>query len=360
MALAKSQEYCYSFFWKLENINYSLEKKGEKIESPTFIVDTLDQTKWKLIFYPKGYQDEDWISCFLHREADSKGAPNIKIKFELVLIRDDDSYSDNDYSRITEMTFSKNSTFGCYKFAKQEEVFLSERSIFIQQGTLTIRCRIWNSVLKMMMNVRCFARTRISVRKTSSYISLNNFSTLESNKESIYQVRSLDSYQPLIDVYLTLTGGLGSFSGGTIRFGITLRDITVKYCALRMNLVDSFGNLVKCNEEEFWFDRYGRSLDSGFYSSRSVYSDDQSSQFRKEFTFLFTKKQLISMKDLYLPNDNLMIQWELALSKGILSSEIEEVEIPIFSKANISTSSKRTLSNNYNTMISSSKDLISF
>ncbi|GBN77974.1 hypothetical protein AVEN_129812-1 [Araneus ventricosus] len=360
MAFVNSEERCYTFLWKLENISYCLEKKGKRIESPSFVVDAIDQTKWKLCFYPRGDSDEDWIACYLHREADSKGASSVKIKYELALIKDDGSELKS--TGIIENTFSKNSGFGRSKFLKREDVFLTERSIFLQQDTLTARCRIWKSVGQMPVNVRCYARTRIGVRKRSSYLKLENFSTLESDVRSTYQVTSLESYEPLIDVDFTLTGGISSFSGGIIRFGLSLYDRTVKYCALRLNLVDASGVIVNCNQEEFWFDGSDQSL----VVLRSPYPSigGLSSPValpchpRKEFTFFFTKKQLMAMKSVYLIEDILTIHWELALSKGILSSEAEKVEIPILSEQNVCTSSESNFSNIYDKKVSLSNDLI--
>ncbi|GBM11961.1 hypothetical protein AVEN_209650-1 [Araneus ventricosus] len=85
MECKESEEKCFTFLWKLENISFCLQKRGEEIKSPTFVMDAIGKTKWKLSLYPRGERDGNYIGYFLNRETDTEGADTEGIKYELAL-----------------------------------------------------------------------------------------------------------------------------------------------------------------------------------------------------------------------------------------------------------------------------------
>ncbi|GBM11958.1 Speckle-type POZ protein B [Araneus ventricosus] len=301
MACKESEGKCFTFLWKVENMSFCLQKNGERIESPAFVVDAIEKTKWKLWLYPRGARDGNYIGYFLNREADSKGADKIEIKYELAFIAKDGSILVS--KGIVKDTFPKGEEFGYNVFQKREDVYISKRSTFLPQNTLRARCKIWKGVGEMTEDVRCTAYTRIGVEKRNFLWNVKNFSTLESEKKFTYQMKSTENDMPLMSVDLSLTGGLNS--GEIIRFDTSLQDKTIKFSTLRLSLIDASGNKVECNEDGFWFD------------SLLKY---------KQFTFFFTKKKLLAKKSMYLPDDVLSLIWEWTFSKGVVLEEIEEVQ----------------------------------
>ncbi|GBM11968.1 TD and POZ domain-containing protein 5 [Araneus ventricosus] len=300
MASKESEGKCFTILWKLENISYCLEKKGDRIESPAFVVEAVDQTKWKLLLYPRGGRVENCIGYFLNREADSKGADKVEIKYELAFTAKDGSVLAS--KSIVKHAFSKGKGLGGDVFQKREDVFISKRSTFLQEDTLRVRCRIWKGVGKMKKDVRCTAHTRIGVEKRSFVWNVRNFSTFEMEQKYTYQIKSIDNEAPLMSVDLSLTGGLSSEE--IIRFGLSLRDPTIQFSTVKLSLVDTSGNRVECNQDEFWFDSIVKN---------------------KQITFAFTKQKLLAKKSIYLPNDVLSLHWEFAFSKGVVLEEIEAV-----------------------------------
>ncbi|GBM11926.1 hypothetical protein AVEN_209625-1 [Araneus ventricosus] len=74
MAFEESGKFFFAFTWKLENASYCLEKEGEEIKSPAFVVDSIDETKWKLGLYPRGEEHHGkYIGFYLFREIDGSG-----------------------------------------------------------------------------------------------------------------------------------------------------------------------------------------------------------------------------------------------------------------------------------------------
>ncbi|GBN77975.1 Speckle-type POZ protein [Araneus ventricosus] len=301
MARKESEEKCFTFLWKLENISYCLQKKGERIESLSFVVDAIDETKWTLWLYPRGARDGNYIGYFLMRDADSKGGAKVEIKYELAFTAKDGSVLAS--KSIVKHAFSKGKGLGEHIFQKREDVYISKRSTFLQEDTLRVRCRIWKVPGEMTEDVRCTARTHIGVEKRSFLFNLINFSTLEPEKKCTYQIKSVENDAPLISVDLSLTGGLSSEE--IIRFELSLQDQTIKFATLRLYLIDASGNRVECNHDEFCFDSPVKC---------------------QQFTFFFTKKKLLAKKSIYLPDDILSLHWEWAFSKGVVLEETEEVQ----------------------------------
>ncbi|GBM09567.1 Speckle-type POZ protein [Araneus ventricosus] len=311
------EEKCFTFMWRLENVNFCLEKKDASIRSPDFVVDSIDETKWYLGLYPRGEtQYENCVGFFLFRHADSKGDAQVSINYELAFIAKDGAVLTP--WKANKHDYPKNQGQGFPRFQKRGDVFITKRSAFLPQDTLTARCRIWKSVGEMTDDVRCIARTRIGVEKRSFLWKLENFSTLESGKKYTYKIKSLAHDKQLMSVNLSLTEGLGSEE--IISFELNLEEQAIKFSTLLLSLVNISGNRIECNREEFWFDDGSKS---------------------KEFKFFFTMNKLIAMKSTYLPDDILSLHWEWAFSKGVISQEIEDVQYA-------STSSKNNFSNAQN------------
>ncbi|CAL1296281.1 unnamed protein product [Larinioides sclopetarius] len=291
----------FTFTWKLENASYCFERKGEKIKSPAFVVDSIDETKWKLGFYPRGAEHGDYIAFNLFREADSKGPARVEIYYELAFIAKDGSVLKS-YTPPKHV-FLKGEGMGINKFETREEVFTTKRSAFLPRDILTARCRIWKSFGVMPLDIQCFARTRIGVEKRIFLWKLQNFNSLESEKKYTHWMKSLANGTPLMTLDLLMTGDLNSEE--IIRFQVKPEDRVIKFSTLRLSLVDTSGNRIDCNQDAFWFDDAPKC---------------------QQFTFFFTKKKLMAKKSLYLPDGILSLHWEWTFSKGIVLEEIEKIQ----------------------------------
>ncbi|CAL1294599.1 unnamed protein product [Larinioides sclopetarius] len=288
-------EKCFTFTWKLENISYCLQKKNAYIKSPAFVIDSTDETKSHLYLYPRGQDNGNYIGFHLFRERKRE------IKYELAFVAENGSVLRK--MPVVKYDFSTYKVYGFSKFGKREDVFILKRSTFLPQDALIVRCRIWKTAGEMTEDIRCFARTRIGIQRRSFQWSVKKFSTLELEKKYTYEIKSIQSESSLISIDLCLTEGF--ISEEIIRFKLSIQDPTMMFSTLRLSLVDVSGNRIECNQEELWFDDASKS---------------------KEFKFFFAKNKLIAMKNSYLPDDNLSLLWEWALSKGIVSEEIEDIQ----------------------------------
>ncbi|GBN94312.1 Speckle-type POZ protein B [Araneus ventricosus] len=283
---------CFTFIWKLENASYCWQKTGDCIESSSFEIDELEETKWKLRLFHRSASTRNAIGFYLLRDSDSKGAMKAEIDYELAILASDGSALQS--SEKTKGTFQKNSTSGL--FVSRNEVFVA-RSTFLPQDTFTLRCKMWKRVGEMSKDVQCFARTRIFVEEMSFLWKIKDFSTLESDEKQTYEIKSLESGQQLMCLELFVTGG--QIFDEKIRFVVIPNYQIIKTSSFQLFIVDASKNLVECFQDEFWY------LDpSG----------------RREVFFL-TKKKLMERKNVYLPDDVLSLQCEFSFTSGIVLRE---------------------------------------
>ncbi|KAF8771295.1 TD and POZ domain-containing protein 5 [Argiope bruennichi] len=338
MAWKEGERKCFTFIWKLENIRYCVQKKGELIISPPFEVGEIEGTIWTLGLYPRGKEVGNYIGFFLYRDINSKGEIDPEIQYELHFVANDGSVLKS--FDVTKYAIPKGTGYGLDKFVKREDVFLTKRSEFLPQNTLTVRCKIWKCTRELLQDVCCSARTRIGAEKRSFLWKIENFSALEIDKKYSYLLKSFVNNKQLITLDLSVTGGLSCEE--IIRFQFVLQDQSIKFSALCLHLVDAYGNKVQCNQDEFWFDTQNK---------------------YKQFSFLFTRQQLKAKKSVYLPDDVLSLHWDWTFSKGIVLEEIEEVqqgctrtENEISDAGNVNNEIKIPFSDNFNDNLKSLYD----
>ncbi|GIY21593.1 hypothetical protein CEXT_624011 [Caerostris extrusa] len=149
----------FRFLWTIENFSYCWQKKSERIASPPFVVDALDDSEWKLWLCPRGDKDGNYIACFLYRENDSSGPDNIEIEYELAFLAADGAVL---VSKGLKRVFNKGIYRG-FDLEKRQVVFSAKKDEFLPRDTLTVRCRLWRNDRRRVETTQFFARTVIKV-----------------------------------------------------------------------------------------------------------------------------------------------------------------------------------------------------
>ncbi|GBO25321.1 Speckle-type POZ protein [Araneus ventricosus] len=294
-----SKRKCFTFIWKLENASYCWQRRTECIQSPSFTVDEIHETNWKLGLYPSIGRDN--IGFWLQRQSDNNGVESVAIDCELAFLSSDGTAL-REFKRKNE-EIRKAKGFGSFESVSRKEVFFARRSVYLPQDTLTVRCRMWKSVGEMSKDVQCFARTRITVEKRSFLWSIENFSTLKSHEKKTYEIKSHDNGKNFMSLELFLTGGL--LCDETIRFRIIPDYQNIKMSTFRLSVVDASKNTANCFQDEF------------------CCRDPCGS---KDFALFCTKRELLEKKNAYLPNDVLSLWCECSFCFGTIQGEIERVD----------------------------------
>lgn len=268
-----------TFLWKIENFSCAWHRKGENIESPTFVVSDLEMTSWRLILYPKEDSNDNYISYYLKRQENSKGSKFLEINYELSFLAEDDTLLQP--SIASTATFTKGQWKGTRKFKTRDEVFNSK---CLPQDILIAYCRIWISNKKCMGNVKMFANTIINVDKLSFVWSIENFCKMDTSQKNSYAIISAYG-ENMVTLELFLTGDC---SDELINICIKSYNPMVRYFRFDSFLLDVTGNIINCGHLDF---RVNDLLQDGKI-------------------VLAKKKDLVEKKNLYLPNDTLSLHFE--------------------------------------------------
>ncbi|GIY92846.1 TD and POZ domain-containing protein 4 [Caerostris extrusa] len=291
---------CFTFTWKLENVSYCWPKRTESVYSPTFVVDTLEGTKWKLELCLRGYSDGNYIGYFFHRDK-SCNSLVLELDYELSFLAADGSalkiFKENNKS------MRKNKNFGEPLFAAREEVFIRRRSAFLPNDTLTARCRMWRSDNKMTESGECFARTRIGVEARSVAWNIVDFSLIEPYNMISLPIKSSTDDEALMILELFLTGGQNCEE--VLNFKLKALDERIQMSTIQLILLDNEGGNAECVKREVCF--------------------NSPENLRNQLTLHRTRDRLIAAKNVYLHNDALSLLCECIFSTGVVLEEIEAV-----------------------------------
>ncbi|GBN88585.1 Speckle-type POZ protein [Araneus ventricosus] len=287
----------FAFTWIIENFEYCEQKTGNFLKSPTFIVDTIDRSKWSLSIYPRGDTAKSWISLFLEREEDSKGPVTIEVGYELAFLTVDGSVltSQSEYKHA----FLKNDSDGFSNFEERESVF-SKRSKFLPHDALTIRCRMWKRTGEVKTDGQCVARTRIGVERKAFLWKIPNFSSLDEENEETYSLTSTSADKPIVSLTFFCTDDPDCLENPYM-IEINNFNSSIVFATFKSSLVDAEGNYVNSAEDEVW----------------------PSPNLTLICCLSQSKDILMDKNYLYLPHNTLTLYCELAFSTGTAFEGIE-------------------------------------
>ncbi|XP_071036809.1 uncharacterized protein [Parasteatoda tepidariorum] len=152
----------FTYIWKIENFSSWVQKRGERVKSPWFTADTLDETKWRLDLYPRGIDNgnEICISCYLCRAEMDSGDENVTIGYEFEILGVDGTTLLS--KKVESFTFKRKESLGWPDFKSLNEIF-RDKSVFLPKDTLTVRCIMWGSFPHNVKATRTSALTEIGV-----------------------------------------------------------------------------------------------------------------------------------------------------------------------------------------------------
>ncbi|GBO45493.1 TD and POZ domain-containing protein 5 [Araneus ventricosus] len=280
----------YTFQWKIENISHCWLKPFERIESPIFIADTLESTKWSLWLYPLGQTNEkENVSFFLHRE-DCSGPGVIEINYQLAFLNNDGSFLKE--FTIRRRGFERKREWGFREFINRERVFFTEREAFLPEDTLTLQCTLWKKDETCAKPKHSHARTVFTVNRRSFVWKIDAFSTLKPGLKN----RLRDGF---IDFDLVLNEELGFEK--KIIININSFDQRMKYFSFKTSIIDWEGKKENCRINKC----FASDLKEGALSPMLLFPD-----------------KLMEHSRQYLPNDSLSLDCEYVYSTETNSYEI--------------------------------------
>ncbi|GFU44296.1 TD and POZ domain-containing protein 4 [Nephila pilipes] len=167
--VSNSENAFFTYIWVIENFS---KRFLDDIKSPSFIVDSMEETTWHLILY----RYIGWIGIRIVRQAKHGGPEIIQSNYELSVL------NSNGYPSIRKENkncFKKGDYFDCSFFIdlyKPAEVWKA----LSPNETLTVRCQMWRGEKKISPNADlCFARSVLGLERSTFTWSIRKFKSLQ-------------------------------------------------------------------------------------------------------------------------------------------------------------------------------------
>ncbi|GFQ91702.1 hypothetical protein TNCT_134711 [Trichonephila clavata] len=283
------------FLWKIENFSSAWHRIGEKIESPIFTLEAIERTQWRLLLYPKGKPVANNIAYFLKREENGEGSESIEINYEFSFLTEDGTILQP--SVVSKDSFERGQAKGTCQFKMREEIFYSK---CLLHDILTAYCRMWISGSRNTGSVKIFANTIINVDKLSFIWNIEHFSKMGTSQRKAFGIQSaLGDVMVILELYLT-----GNCCDELINISIKSYNTKVRYFRLNSFLLDTTGNRMNCGQLDF---RVSDLLQDGKL-------------------VLAKKRDLISKKEKFLPNDILSLNCECEFPTDFIFERIARTE----------------------------------
>ncbi|GBN24712.1 Speckle-type POZ protein [Araneus ventricosus] len=285
----------FTFIWTIENGTSILA--SEYVESPSFIAQTIEKTKWKLMMH--NLFNESLLCIFIHREDDVPG--NIEIEFEL-------SVQSADGTPIAMKTckrqFAGSDNCSLPLELENYDVFF-QRTEFLSNDSFIICCQMWKTGIEVSEVDTCFARTRLGVDRRSCIWAIRHFSTLVLGEKIIHFVNPTLKRSPQLILSFSLSERNGKTyvniqidQDSATRF----RRILCKLC-----LLDNVGRVVHSEE----------SLQYIYEHLYDVYT----------FEEFIEKDKLVNGESSVLENDVLYLRCEFLIGADPIWSRIEHYSL---------------------------------
>ncbi|GBM97267.1 hypothetical protein AVEN_75795-1 [Araneus ventricosus] len=189
--------------------------------------------------------------------------------------------------------------------------FLGRSAEFLPNNTLTVQCRMWIKGREIPTMDLCYARTRLKTYTGSFTWPIEDFGTLQIsagvhsnklalNERKVYPLKSFTQKGPFMALILYLRRYFESeevYVDALIKKG---RDYI--FFSSEFSVIDANGEVIVSQEKEDY-----THFDVAVLGSYA----------------LISKNKLIDNKNLFLPNDTLLLKGSFEACTGVMSSEIE-------------------------------------
>ncbi|GFT51106.1 speckle-type POZ protein [Nephila pilipes] len=288
----------FTFIWRIKNFTFCNQLKDKYLESPKYVVHSMENSEWFLRLYPRGRIFDCYIPCFLRRCDTTDGPENVVIGYNLSIISVDGS--NKFMQKIDEHSFRKDSGFGFPDFLKRDIIF-SNRESYLPKDTLTVCCQMRKHETDFTTFTICNAMTRIGVETRYFTWSIKDFTSRNWRHKLKVPVMTASKVLPDLRICFFLTSS------------DDFLQITIENC----NSTDNEVVILKCEISV---------LDSNGIARHSKMEEHAFLVCPEDWGFppFIKKGKLTRNSEIYLPNDVLTLRCNFALSSGIESELIEE------------------------------------
>ncbi|GFW34901.1 speckle-type POZ protein B [Trichonephila clavipes] len=276
----------FTYIWEISNCP-NLLIPG-KIISPTFVVESLENSRWYLSLFSVC---EEQFTFSIHRDTDV-GPESILIDYELSFVSPEGTYSHE--GKYT-FNFKKESFCVSAPFHILD-IFVTRKQVFMVNECVTVSFRMWKvGSLECEQNF-CYASTRLAIEKRSFFWRIKNFSMFGRGQELTYPIESAVNG----DVPLVMILSLTNDDSETLRIKFpAAKDGKLVVFSFRICMLNHKGKT-----------SYNRTAEVNF-NSHDLFVD-----------FLW-KERILRDSTFWLPDDVLTFRCEFEIGTGISSNKID-------------------------------------
>ncbi|CAL1297907.1 unnamed protein product [Larinioides sclopetarius] len=282
-----------TYIWIIENfskLTYKLD-----LESPPFIASSISKAEWWITIKGKST-----FQCSINtRDLWDDEISAIDIEFSLLAADGSALISKRNDESILQIDLLTRAEF------------LERSSEFLPNNTLTVRCRMWRKGREIPTTDLCYARTKLEIYTGSFTWSVEEFSALKIstamdprdlslNEKKVYPLKSLTKKRPFVALVLSLKRY--SESEDIYVDVLVKKNSDYVFFSYELSVIDANGEVIGSQRKDAY---------THFYFH--IFSSCP----------LISKNKLVSSKDLYLPNDTLLLKGSFETVTGVMSNEIE-------------------------------------
>ncbi|XP_055953749.1 uncharacterized protein LOC129989320 [Argiope bruennichi] len=286
----KNKMAAYTFIWSIQNYT---RPPHLNLQSPSFIVDSIEKTKWCLVLHV----NQHCVLCYIKRLADNSVLKSMELNFELTVL----SANGLPFKEQRGAYFHINHQSKIVKLI-DNKVFKERRAEFLPKDTLTIRCQIWRKENETLTTDLCFARTQLRLVRRSFVWPVEKFRWLRYGDKKTYNLQQMTEYEPQV----TLNMYLDEDNDG-IHLEISLQGGRCCSITSEISIVDIEGKVTSWGA-------------IGFQQNMN--------EANISLPQLMSKQQLVAQEDRYLPNNVLLLRCSFDIFTGIESNRIEYCSQP--------------------------------
>ncbi|GIY73974.1 speckle-type POZ protein B [Caerostris darwini] len=232
----------FEFHWTIENFSFWFQRSPCSVASPSFVVNEMENTKWKLWMWPKKRDEEYKIAIYL--EKDDTGS-DTELKFQFELLAEDETVLISSPKAET-CILKKGNLCGFSQDVDEIKRYIERQTT--QPCNIKAVCRMWYGEGKLIDIGKCFGLTRIQSETFCFSWAIKDFSYLNSDKNAKVFIKS-HLNKPLMTFILYLTKEEES-ANEIINIDIMSHQNT-KIVTFETSIQDVDGNKHFCGKEDY-------------------------------------------------------------------------------------------------------------
>ncbi|CAL1300942.1 unnamed protein product [Larinioides sclopetarius] len=279
----------FVYIWKIENFSFAWQEVNEHFTSPSFQICATEGSSWRLKLYPRGIlSTKNSLSLYLERESNVQGPVYLSVDYELSFLKSDGTpgYTAAEKACV----LGKGQTSGFANLISREEIFRTKKSVFLPDDTLTVQCRISFENIGLARQIQAFAKSTIWIHRQLFLWDAGKFNYISPYEPGIFSALSFQTNEMVLNL-----------NEDSIYVHLVINDLVNRMFRLRIGILDSNKSTSNFLIDEYIFNREKRSIK----------------------TLLISRSKLLQRKDLYLPEDHLILHCEWNYSRGVHVGQVD-------------------------------------